>query len=250
MTSEPTPTRRPITTVRISTVALLGIVAAIAVPAGATALVVSGSVTEKTEQVDINQAGPVEKIVVSDTDSSVHITGSAAVPGVTGHATLQWGELGGDSHPVSLGQSLANGVLTLSKVCDNGECGTADIDIQVPSSVSVQVVTTNGGVQVSNVSGSVNLKTTNGGITADRLGGGDTYLKTTNAPIKAAFVGGPKNITALTTNSPVDITTDGRTSYFDDVQTTNGDPNLEDGSDRHSPNLITVRTTNSPVTVK
>ncbi|WP_194924771.1 DUF4097 family beta strand repeat-containing protein [Catenulispora pinisilvae] len=250
MTSEPTPTRRPITTVRISTVALLGIVAAIAVPAGAAALVVSGSVSEKTEQVDIDQAGPVQKIVVSDTDSSVHITGNATVPGVSGHATLQWGDLGGDGHPVALDQSLANGVLTLSKSCDGGQCGSADIDIQVAPSVSVQVVTTNGGVQVSNVSGSVNLKTTNGGITTDQLGGGDAYMKTTNAPIQAAFAGGPKNITALSTNAPVDITTDGRTSYFDDAHATNGDTNLENGSNRHSENLITVRTTNSPVTVK
>lgn len=249
MTSEPAPNRRPIATVRISTVVLIGIAAAVAVPAAAAAFVMSGDVNEETAQVTVSESGPVTKIVVADGNGSVHITGDPAVRGVTGHATLTWHRIG-DSRPVSLNQNFADGVLTLSKGCGSGQCGAADIDIRVPPTTSVQVVTTNAGVEVSNVSGTVNLATTNAEISATRLGAGDAYLKTTNATINASFAGGPKNITAKTTNARVTITTDGSTIYYDDTQTSNGNTNLANLHTRDADNVLTVRTTNGDVTVK
>ena len=58
MNSEPTPTRRPIAAVRISTVALLGIVAAVAVPAVAAAIVVSGTVDSRRPSRTSARPGP------------------------------------------------------------------------------------------------------------------------------------------------------------------------------------------------
>jgi len=248
MSTEPTPTRRPIAGIRVSTVALLGVVAAIAIPCGAAALVVSGSVDAKQTQQNLNQAGPVTRVVVEDSNSTVRITGDAAVSGVTGKATLTWHAFSGTDHP-KVTEQYADGVLTLSKDCGGGDCG-ADIDIQVPPTVSVQVTTSNAGVFVSHVSGSVNLHSTNAGIEADQLGSGDAVMNTTNAGIKATFVGAPTTITAATTNAGVTIVTDGRTVYYDKVSTTNAELNLQNPQERHSNNVIDVTTTNAGVTIK
>jgi hypothetical protein len=228
-------------------VALLAVVAAVAVPAAAP-LVMSGSVDDKQTQQTIRQAGPVTKVVVVDTDSSVHVVGDAALAGVTGRATLSWHSLRG-KNPVSVSQEYANGVLTLTKVCD-GACGTADIDIRVPAAASVQVTTSNAGIDVSDVTGTVDLHDENAGITALRLGTGDATLTSSNAEINASFVGAAEHITANTSNAAVSILTDGKTWYNDDITTSNGGADRENKQDRLSSNTVTVVTSNADVTIK
>jgi hypothetical protein len=246
MSSEPAPTRRPIARLRVSTVALLGVVAVFAVPAGA--LVMSGALDDKQAQQDINQALPVDKVVIFDNDSTVRVTGDGAVIGVTGHATLTWHSFQRKS-PVSVRQQYANGVLTLTKVC-NGSCGSADIDISVPVTASVQVDTSNAGIDVADVTGTVDLTTTNASISARQMGSGDAVLRTSNGGINASFEGAPKTITADTSNASVTVTTDGKTGYYDDVTTTNGGMDKENIQDRFSTNKITVVTTNAGVTIR
>ena len=248
MSTEPTPTRRPIAAVRVSTVALLGVVAAIAIPCGAAALVVSGSIDSKQTQQNLGEAGPVTRVVVEDSDSTVRITGDAGVSGATGKANLTWHAFSGTDH-AKVTEQYADGVLTLTKDCGGGDCG-ADIDIQVPPTVSVQVTTSNAPVFVSNVSGPVNLHSTNAEIQADRLGSGDAVMNTTNSRIQAFFSGAPTNITASTTNAEVLIVTDGRTVYYDKVSTTNASPNLQNPQDHRADNVIDVTTTNAGVTIK
>lgn len=248
MSSEPTPTRRPIAAVRVSTVALIGVVAAIAVPAGAAALVISGSIDSHQRQLDLSQAGPVTKVVIEDSGSSVRVTGDAALSGVSGHADVTWNAFSGDSK-ATVTEQFADGVLTLGKNCGSGDCG-ADIDLKVPPTISVRVVTSNAGISVTNVSGGVDLHSSNGGITADRLGGGDAKMETSDAQIRATFAGAPKNIWATTSNAGVSITTDGHTLYYDDVQTTNGEPFLSNPQDHRSDYTVYVRSTNHNVTVR
>lgn len=248
MSTEPTPTRRPIAAVRVSTVALLGIVAAIAIPCGAAALVVSGSVDSEHSRQTLGQAGPVTRVVIEDSDSTVHVTGDAALSGMTGKADLTWHTFHHTGQP-KVTQQYADGVLTLTKDCGGGDCG-AEIDIQVPPTVSVQVTTSNASIFVSNVSGPVNLRSTNADLHADRLGSGDAVMNTTNAGIHASFAGAPTNITAATTNASVTIVTDGRTLYYDKVSTTNASPDLQNQQDRHSNNVIDVTTTNAGITIK
>jgi hypothetical protein len=250
MSSEPTPTRRPIAALRVSTVALLGVVAAVAVPAGAAAIVLSGSVDSQQKQQDIGQADRVTRVVVVDQDSTVRITGNAALLGVTGHATLTWHAFGGGDTGAKVVQQYADGVLTLTRDCAGTDCG-ADIDIQVPPSVSVQVTTSNAGIYVTNVTGGVDLHDTNASISAKQLGGGDASMHTSNASINATFAGGPKTILAHTSNASISITTDDRTVYYDLLQTSNADTHPDNPhQDRRSDNTIDAQTSNAPITVK
>lgn len=249
MSSEPTPTRRPIAALRVSTVALLGIVAAVALPAGATALVVSGSFDGHHKQQDLGLAGPaITRVVVVNENGSIHVTGDAALIGVTGKADLNWHTMSHSGSP-TITEQYADGVLTLTKDCDGGDC-TADIDIHVPPTISLRATTTDAGITVTNISGGVDLHSTNAGISANKLGAGDASMHTTNGRIDASFAGGPKNIVAHTTNSPVVITTDGRTPYYDQVVTSNANENLDNHPERYADNLIDVQTSNSPVTIK
>lgn len=247
MSSERTPTRRPIAAVRVSTVALLGIVAAVAVPAGAAAVMLSGTLDSRQTTQQLGEGGPVTKVVVSDSDSSVHITGVAAVSGMTGHASLTWHAFHGTSH-AKVTQQYANGVLTLSKDCGGIDCG-ADIDIQVPPTVSVQVTTSNAGIQVTNVTGTVNLHSSNASIKAWQLGSGDATMSTSNASIHASFVGAPNSISAVTSNASVGIATDGRTPYYDDARTSNANTTLNNPQNHLSAKEIFIRTSNGGIRV-
>lgn len=248
MSSETPPTRRPIPALRVSTVALLGVVAAAAVPAGAAAIVMSGSVDSRQRTQVLGEAGPVSRVVIVDADSSVHVSGAPGVSGMTGKASLTWHALRDGVAPRVV-QKYAGGVLTLTKDCDGGDCG-ADLDIQVPPTVSVQVTTSNAGIDVTGVSGGVDLHSENAAITARDLGGGDATMTTSNGSIYAAFAGAPRNISAHTSNAPVTIVTDGRTPYFDQTSTTNGQTYLQNKQDHRSDNTIDVETTNSDIKIK
>ena len=186
--------------------------------------------------------------MVVDSDSSVHITGDAALRGVSGQATLTWHAFSGTGHPKVVEQ-YADGVLTLSKDCGGADCG-ADIDIRVPPTVSVQVSTSNAGIDVTDVSGAVDLHNSDAGITAKQLGSGDATMATSNAPIHASFSGAPKNIRAATSNAGVSIITDGRTAYYDDAKTTNGNTGLDNLQNRLSANEIYIVTSNADISVK
>jgi hypothetical protein len=246
MTTETPASRRPIPAVRISTIALIGIVAAVAVPTGAATLGLTDFIDSQQKQVQLNQAGPVTKVVIEDADSTVRITGDAALSGMTGHADVGWHSFSGNTG-ANVGQQYADGVLTLTKSCGSTDC-TADIDIRVPPTVSVQVTTSNAGVSVIGISGGVVVQDENASISAKQLGAGDVTLNTSNASIDATFIGGPKNIWAHTSNAPVKIITDGRTPHFDKI--TSNDTVDAQHSEPHTDNTIDVLTTNGPVTIK
>ena len=132
-----------------------------------------------------------------------------------GQAVVQWKGKGG-KRP-ALRQSVADGVLTLTKDCSGGGCGPIDITVSVPRDVSVQATTSEGSITVSGVAGPVDLTSKNGDIKADGLGSGDASFHTTNGTIDASFAGAPARISAGTTNASVTIGTDGRTAYYDSV---------------------------------
>lgn len=248
MSSETPAARRPIPALRISTVALLGIVAAVAVPAGAAAIVMSGSVDSRHLAQGLGEGGAVSRVVIVDADSTVHVSGAPGVSGMTGRASLTWHALRGGGTPHVI-QQYADGVLTLTKDCGGTDCG-ADLDIQVPPTASVQVTNTNAGIDVADVSGGVDLHSENGAIRATGLGGGDATMTTSNDWIYASFAGAPRNISAHTTNDHVTIVTDGHTLYFDQTSTTNGRTHLLNKQDRFSANTIDVGTTNGDIEIK
>lgn len=251
MTYDAPPPGRPIGALRISTVALLGIVTAVAVPAGAAALVMSGSVNEKHLNQTIQVTGPITKVVIADDDGSVHVVGDPTMSGVSGTADLKWRGFGASKPPMEVRKTVSDGVLTLTKTCLRGtDCGGADIDLRVPPNVAVQASTTNDGIEVYDVAGGVDLATENAHIAAAGLGSGDARFHTSNGPIDAGFVGAPKRIRAATSNDSVTITTDGKTPYYDNVDTSNGDVHKDNVTGRYADSEIDVSTSNDDVTIR
>ncbi|MBW8805441.1 MAG: DUF4097 family beta strand repeat protein [Catenulisporales bacterium] len=250
MTYDAPPPGRPIGALKISTVALLGVVVAVGVPtaAAAIAMSVSGRVDDQRAAVAITATGPISRVVVQDSESDVVVTGDPAATGAEGRAQIQWkGEHG---RRAALRQSVENGVLTLAKDCSSGGCGPVNIDLRVPANVSVQVTTSDGSVEVANVTGAVDLTSSDGELRASGLGSGDASFQTTNGTVSAEFTGAPARIRAGTTNADVHITTDGKTTYYDSVQTTNGSQSLTNPQDRFAADEIDVTTSNGNVSVK
>ena len=247
MTFDATPPRAPIGALRISTIAMAGVILAVSVPAAAAAFALSTRVSDQQALVAVAAAGPVSRVVVEDSESDVQITGDPAATGVTGQAALQWKGKHG-KRPV-LRQSVADGVLTLSKDCSSGGCGPVDITLTVPAGVSVQATTSDGHISVSRITGAVTLTTSDGGIEAEGLGSGDASFQTTEGSIDASFAGAPARIAARTTNGSVSIGTDGRTAYYDSVTAAGGDRVLTNVQDRRAADEIDVTTANGDVTI-
>lgn len=248
-TPEPAPVRRPIAAVRISTVALLGIVSAVAVPACAAALVLSGTIDSKHQSVGIAETRKVTRVVVEDSNGSVHVNGDPTRSGVSGTVELTWH--GSGKAPLGLEQDFADGVLTLKRVCLRGGCGGgADITLSVPPDIAVQTTTSNGSIEVYDVTGDVDLSTSNASITAGRLGDGKATLRTSNGPVEAGFTGAPALITISTSNAPVTVTLDGKTPYYDYVTADNGKIDLRNNPDRYATHEVHVDTSNGDATVK
>ena len=247
MTPDATSRRAPIGALRISTFAMAGVVAAVSVPAVTAVFAMSSRVSEQQALVPIRAAGPVSRVVVSDSVSDVQIIADAAADGVSGQGVVQWKGKGG-KRPV-LQQSLVGGVLTLTKDCSGGGCGAINLTLSVPSGVSVLATTSEGRIVVVGVSGGVDLTASNGSIDAQRLGSGDAAFRTTNGSIDASFAGAPARVTAHSTNGEVTIVTDGRTAYYDSVTSGGGTTTLKNVQDRRSADEIDVTTTNADVTI-
>jgi len=248
MTYDASPTRRPIGALRISTLAMAGAVVALSVPAAAATIVMSNQVENQQQQVGIAAGGTITKVVVQDSDSDIRINGDPQTNGVSGHAIVQW--KGKDGKRPALRQSVEGGVLTLSKDCSSGGCGPVDITIQVPSAVAVQATSSNGSISVTDVTGAVELTSTNGNLEGFNLGSGDAAFKTTDGNVDASFVGAPARIRVGTTNGNVDLTTDGRTTYYDSIDCGGCDQNVANPQDRWSHNEIDVTASNGNVTIK
>lgn len=242
------PPHRPISAVRISTVALAGVVMAVSVPVVATAIVVTTPVRDEHATVPIAATGPITRIVVTDSVSDVVITGDPSATGASGQAQLQWkGEHG--PRP-ALSQHVADGVLTLSKECPPDACGPVDVAVRVPTGVSVQVGISDGQVRVMDVTGGVDLSSTDGDLEGYGLGSGPASFQSKNGTVRAAFAGAPTHIVAQTTNGDVDLSTDGHTPYDTQISTTNGETDVRNVRDHRSSNVLVVSTTNGKVTVK
>lgn len=247
MTFDATPPRAPIGALRISTIAMAGVIVAVGVPAATAAFAMSSQVIDQQQLVGISAAGPITRVVIADSESDVHISATDTAGGVSGQAVVQW--KGKNGKRAELRQSVADGVLTLTKDCSGGGCGPVDITLSVPRDIAVQAATSDGGISVSGVTGAVDLRTSNGGIDAVGLGSGDASFHTSDGSIDASFTGAPARITAVTSNAAVTVATDGRTKYYDSVRTTNGNRYLTNVQDRDAAGEIDVTTTNGDVTV-
>lgn len=247
MTFDATPPRAPIGALRISTIAMAGVIVAVSVPAAAAAFAMSSRVVDQQDRVGISAAGPISRVVIADSGSDVRISGVTEADGVSGQAVVQWKGKGG-RRPV-LRQSVAGGVLTLTKDCSSGGCGPIDITLSVPRDASVRATTSDGHIAVTNLGGAVDLVSSNGDIDADGLGSADASFQTTDGDIDASFTGAPARVSARTSNASVSVVTDGRTAYYDSVSTTHGNQVLKNVQNPRAVREIDVTTTNGDVTV-
>jgi hypothetical protein len=247
MTFDASPPRAPIGALRISTIAMAGVIVAVSVPAASAAFAMSSRVTDQQARVGISASGPITRVVVADSGSDVRIAGASGAGGVSGQAVVQWKGRGG-RRPV-LRQSVADGVLTLTKDCSSGGCGPVDITLSVPRDAAVAATTSDGHIAVTNLSGTVELVSSNGDIDADGLGSADASFQTTDGSIDASFTGAPGRISARTSNASVTVVTDGRTAYYDSVSTTHGNQVLTNVQNPRAAREIDVTTTNGDVTI-
>jgi len=103
-----------------------------------------------------------------------------------------------------------------------------EYDITVPRSVSLNVETTNGAIEVDGVKGSHRISTTNGHIDLTHCSG-DVEAETTNGGIKAELteVSPGKSIRLETTNGRINVTLPKTIAARVDASTTNGSVNSD-----------------------
>jgi len=96
-------------------------------------------------------------------------------------------------------------------------------ELRVPAEIDLNIHTTNGGVEVEDVSGRLRLESTNGGIVGRDIRG-LTRCKTTNGSIKVAFseVSGEDKITFKTTNGSIKLYLPESFGADAELKTTNG----------------------------
>jgi hypothetical protein len=241
---------RPIGTVRMGTPVLVGIVIAISAPIAVAATYLDGGIADDTyannAAVPMSPVGSVDHLIVNGQNARMTVIGSPTATEVTATAHVKWA--GGAQKP-TVSQQVTGGTLALGFACgkNDGDCGV-QWDVTVPAGVNLDAATTNAAIRLTNLTGTVNAKTSNAAINAAGLGSGDTVLRSTNGPIDATFVGGPKNITVTTTNDPINVKTDGKTKYYYDVSTTNGTATYPP-ENRTATDTVSVHTVNDDVTV-
>jgi putative adhesin len=103
-----------------------------------------------------------------------------------------------------------------------------EYDISVPRSISLNLETTNGAIEIEGVTGSHHISTTNGHIDLTRCGG-DVEAETTNGGIKAELteVNPGKSIRLETTNGRISVAVPKTIAARVDASTTNGSVNTD-----------------------
>lgn len=194
-----------------------------------------------------------------DADSgSITVRGVDDLEQVTVHRELKYRfDLpDGDSHRVS------GGVLSLE---DCGPQCSVSYTVEVPSRIPVSGATSNGAIDMQNLS-DIDVRTSNGRITLDDIMG-DVDAKTSNGRIEGqALAGGA--VEAESSNGSIELETDGTADvtahtsngsitltapngdYRIDLETSNGRTSNELGSDPAADIRFDLRTSNGSITVR
>ena len=119
-----------------------------------------------------------------------------------------------------------------------------EYDITVPRSMTLDVETTNGAIEVTGVSGMLKVETTNGHIRLDRCAG-NVDASTTNGGIRAELVSVDRSRTNRieTTNGKIVLTVPSSLAAEIDASTTNGGIDSELAVTTHSVGRHTLRGT-------
>lgn len=130
---------------------------------------------------------------------------------------------GGDGISIVTRSPRNNNSGFLDMIFGNDGNTSVDYDVTVPRTTDLTVENTNGGITVSDITGSSDLGTTNGRIEAFRCSG-TMSISTTNGAIKAELlqVSGSKPMKFETTNGSISLTVPPSFAANIDAETTNG----------------------------
>ncbi len=123
-----------------------------------------------------------------------------------------------------------------------GQSVAVSLDVQVPDHISLELITHNGVVEITNITGKVNGTTHNGKVTAEKVSGtatlqtyngpirckeisGDTQLKSHNGNVKVYYAEGALpicNVSLITHNGGIDFTAPPNFSAAVEASTHNG----------------------------
>lgn len=153
-----------------------------------------------------------EKVVSRSDDSDAKKTMSGLRVEITANAT---GVTARTVQPNDHGGSL------LDLLFGGGGGTNVNYTVTVPRTANVRVSNTNGGVQLSSVSGDLHVETTNGGVDLTRCAGA-ANVETTNGHIHAELATVDKSVHLETTNGAIELVVPEKLGANVVAETTNG----------------------------
>jgi DUF4097 and DUF4098 domain-containing protein YvlB len=124
---------------------------------------------------------------------------------------------------------------------------TSNGAIELTGVGEVDVLTSNGRIELEEVTGSVSAETSNGRIIGRDLSGGGVRVSTSNGAIELEL-GEPQDVEARTSNGAIRLEVP-HESYRVSTETSNGDTDLEVQNDADGRFSLDLRTSNGSITV-
>lgn len=202
---------------------------------------------------------PVTAIKLDGRSGRVHVRGQAGLSKVTVERTVRYH----DGSPNLNTYRVDGGVLALT-----GECGSncdVDYDVTGPAGLpvsgeasngdvellhvgAVDVATTSGGIELTDVTGTVKARTSNGEITGSGLrGGGAVQATTSNGAVDLTFAEAA-DVTARTSNGAIKLAVPSA-SYRVSTTTGNGHRKIGVADEQNGKYRLDLTTDNGPIEV-
>ena len=201
---------------------------------------------------------PVTSIKLDSQVGSLHVQGQTGLAKATVERTIRYR----DGQPKQDTYRVDGGVLTLG-----GECGdncSVDYDVTVPAGLpvsgettagrielrnvgTVDVTTTEGSIDLADVTGPVKVHTTNGQVTADGLRGGAVQAQTTNGSVDLTLLEAG-DVSARTTNGQIKVAVPAD-SYRVQSDTHNGHRKIGVADDPAGKHTLDLNTDNGSIEV-
>lgn len=199
--------------------------------------------------------------------------GSVRVQGADGDEIRVSGTLVSGWRRTELTRDRGNGRLVLRTECPDTPIDSfcsADLVVEVPRGLSVEVRSDNTAVTLAGLDGGVDVSTTNASVSGEdlraervkvrtsndriELGGLDVEsldAVTSNDRVLASFTSPPRQVGVRTSNDSVEVVLpEGRAAYRVDLTTSNGSGTAEVRTDPAASRTVDVRTSNDDVVVR
>ncbi|MEW1906895.1 DUF4097 family beta strand repeat-containing protein [Kitasatospora sp. NPDC085895] len=183
----------------------------------------------------------VRTLVIEGETGDVEVTGGATGIEVTEQQTYR-GSAPEASHTV------ADGTLTLSYRCPDGDCGVG-YKVRVPAGTVVKVHDSTGSIRLTGLSGEVEARTGTGGITA-ALSSPVVRLAAETGDVAVSLDGGVRRVEAVSSTGDVRVRVPGGRPYAVDSASDTGAVKVSVDRSAGAGSTITARTETGDVTVE